>query len=173
MDIDLNFTGKTVVLLEKAKRLAVDGEKVSFLIATQDKFVDLKPEMIKQFASNKAIESKRKFKDEYAKQSTAEIAQKIIRDYMEYDRARSKTKLKDASEHFLYMDIKRQLCKEFPQISVKLVPMSKVGVRVRELMSDGHHILLDEFGTFRFWDYDPLWFTEEHVVKVSTFSDFI
>ena len=155
------------MLLEKAKQLAAEGEKVNFLIATQDKFNDLKPEMLEQWAKNMAVERKQKFKEEYANQSTDQIAQRIIKNNIEHDQARSKTKVEDSSDHFLYMDIKNRLSRDFPKINVQLVYMSEVGQRVRELMLRGEHVLLDEFGTFEFWDYDPKWFTEEHVVKVS------
>ena len=161
------------MLLEKAKQLATKGEKVNFLIATQDKFTDLKPEMIEQAAKNRAVELKQKFKEEYANQSTDNIAQRLIKTNMELDRARSKTKIEDSSDHFLYMDIKNRLSRGFPNINVQLVYMSEVGQLVRELMLRGEHVLLDEFGTFQPWDYDPKWFTEEHVVKVNLRADFV
>ena len=155
-----------MVLIEKAKQLAAAGSrKVHFLVASQDRWTDLTEAMIDHKAKDWAIRRKLQRGRESAGKPAREIADSIVKQQLRFDRERNKVKIQDSTEHFLFMDIRRQLRGE-KNIDVEFVYMTEVGQRVAALMKEGCHVILDEFGCYYEWDYDPGWFTADHMSKV-------
>ena len=155
-----------MVLIEKAKQLAADSSRrVHFLVASQDRWTDLTEAMIDHKAKDWAIRRKLQPGREYAGKPAREIADSIVKQQLRFDKERNKVKIHNCTEHFLFMDIRRQLRGE-KNIDVEFVYMSEVGQRVAALMEKGSHVILDEFGCYYEWDYDPSWFTADHVSKV-------
>ena len=151
-------------MMEKAKMLAENGERVTFIVASQDYWEDMPLSVIEQSAKQAVIEQKSQFPEEYFNTSTDDLVQDLINVLVDRDQRRSKTKL-EAGDHFLFSDVKRRLS-GFKNISVEFVHLSQVGPRVNQLMLEGSHVLIDEFGTFFLRDFSSKWFTVEHVPEV-------
>ena len=55
----------------------------------------------------------------------------------------------------------------FQKIYVEYIGLSKVGARILELTKENIHVMADEYSCDFPHQYDPEWFTEDHITEVS------
>ena len=147
--------------------MASKGERVYFLVVSQDQWTAYNPNAPEthQLAMNEAIQLKTKFGQDLVSEPTTVLAGRIKRFNRKIDHRRTKAKIR-GTDHFLYNQLVREFANLKDVVVVEFEYISQVGVRVKDLLEWNFHVMVDEFGCDREWDFDPNWLRADHVPEV-------